>query len=1474
MATFDEFYAAMNPDSGIRGNDFEQKFLPWFLRTDPEWKSQISQLWLWKDYPHHWGRDCGIDLVFRDTNGKDWAVQAKCVHPDREITKAEIDSFFSESSDKHIHGRLLIATTDRIGRNARQVIERQEKQVVLFLLDNFRKSEVEFPASLQTLLKGKRKDPWKPLPHQKRAIRDVVSGLSESARGQLIMACGTGKTLTSLWVKENLECEVTLVLVPSLSLLSQTLREWTANTSIPFKWLCVCSDATVANQDDEWVTHTSDIGVPVTGDVKEIKSFLRTGGSKVIFSTYQSSPLIAEAQKDRKIPAFNLVLADEAHRCAGKVSEAFGCVLDPKRIRADKLLFMTATPRILSGETKTAAEGRDIEVASMDDSAVFGDVLHKFTFSQAIEEGRLSDYRVEIVVVNDPLIKSQIQNRDLLRTSNGIELDAQTLASHIALAKATKKYDLRRVISFHGRVAGAKQFAADHTEVLGWVRKADRPSGTTTADYVSGDMSSGDRNTKLNRLRHLEPDERGILSNARCLSEGVDVPSLDGVAFIDPRTSQVDIVQAVGRAIRKSEGKTHGTIIIPVFIDDGENEEEALEASSFKPIWDVVNALKSHDDDLAQELDQLRISLGRSEVIGRGGLQKIVFDLPKFCSQSFADGLRTRLVERTTSSWMFWYGLLQEFVKKNGSARVLMTFKTKDGFTLGSWVITQRAKKDSLSAERRNLLESSCEDWSWDVFTDKWNEAFAHLQEFVKQNGSARVPKPFKTKGGFALGGWVRHQRHIMDSLSTERRKLLETSCKDWSWNARTDQWDEGFEQLKQYVKKNGSTRVPQSFETKDGFTLGNWVGKQRAKKDSLSAERRNLLESSCKDWSWDARTDQWNENFERLREFVKKNGSAMVPSSFKAKGGFRLGSWVVVQRHNKDSLSAERRNLLESLCKDWSWDALADQWNESFEQLKQYVKKNGSARVPQRFKTKGGFRLGSWVVVQRHRKDSLSAERRNLLESSCKDWSWDARTDQWNENFERLREFVKKNGSAMVPSSFKAKGGFRLGSWVVVQRHNKDSLSAERSNLLESSCEDWSWNTRTDQWNEAFAHLQEFVKQNGSARMRQRSKTKDGFPIGMWVYNQKITKDSLSAEKRKMIETSCKDWSWGTHTDQWDEGFEQLKQYVKKNGSARVLMTFKTKDGFTLGSWVITQRAKKDSLSAERRNLLESSCEDWSWDVFTDKWNEAFAHLQEFVKQNGSTRVPSSFKTKDGFGLGAWVGNQRRNKDSLSAEQRNLLESSCKDWTWDAQTDKWNEGFASLQEFVKKTGSARVPHTFKNKDGFTLGIWVGNQRRNKDSLSAEQRNFLESSCKDWTWNALTDKWVAGFASLQAFVKTHGSSKVPQRFKAKDGFSLGQWVATQRNTKDLKSVERRKLLESLKGWSWDTLTDKWNEAFAHLQEFVKQNGSTRVPQRFKTKDGFALGQWVGKQRGSKDSLSPERRKLLESLKGWAWDARS
>jgi superfamily II DNA or RNA helicase len=1264
MATFDQFYASMDPDKNVRGDQFEKSFVPWFLKTDPNWKSLVDpdKIWLWDDYPKRWGRDCGIDLVFQDKNGKHWAVQSKCFHPENSIPKNEINKFFSESNDKRIYGRVLIATTDRISDNAKQMIERQEKQVVCFLLDNFRKSEVEFPGSLKDLNKGKRKEPRTPRKHQDRAIRDVVCGLQKARMGQLIMACGTGKTLTSLWIKEELEAQQVLVLVPSLSLLSQTLREWSAAAKTPFKWLCVCSDESVAKQDrteDSWFTHAADIGVPVTGDVKEIKSFLRSAGAKVVFSTYQSSPLIAAAQRDRKIPAFDIAFADEAHRCAGNVSEAFSCVLDSKRIRSDKVLFMTATPRILSKQTKSKAEGRDTEIVSMDDPQVFGEVLHQLKFSQAIDQDLLSDYRVVIVGVDHPTVQERIQNRKLLRTSNGVKLDAETLATHVALAKAVKDYNLHRVISFHSRVAGAKSFAQDHTEVLEWMLPKDRPNGTTITDFVSGDMNSGDRNTKINRLRHLGEGERGILSNARCLSEGVDVPSLDGVAFIDPRKSQVDIVQAVGRAIRKSDGKTHGTILIPVFIDEHEDETEALESSRFKPIWDVVNALRSHDDDLAHELDSLRTELGKRKSIGASsrGLKKIVFDLPEMCEQSFVDGLRTRLVEQTTASWMFWYGLLQDYAEEYGDARPSQRVKFK-GCSLGVWVQKQRQNIDSHSKERRQLLES-LKGWSWDLLTDQWNEGFERLKAYAAKNDHARPALGFKTKDGFTLRVWVSTQRNTKDSLSPERIALLE-SLKGWSWDLLTDQWNEGFERLKAYAAKNDHASPSQDFKTPDGFALGIWVSNKRTGKNSLTPENKQLLEN-LKGWSWDPNTDKWNEGFERLKAYAEKIGNARTPNGFRT-DGFPLGTWVGTQRTNKDSLTSKKKQLLESLT-GWSWDLLADKWDEGFKRLKAYETKNGNARPKNSFKKIDGFALPRWVATQRTNKDSLTLERIALLES-LKGWSWDPYTDQWNEGFERLKAYAAKNDHAR-PEKRCDSDGFPLGQWIGTQRTNKDSLSSERKRLLEN-LKGWSWDPIADQWNDGFERIKAYAEETGAGSPPQRFST-HGFAVGKWVCFQRKNKDNLTPERIALLE-SLKGWSWDPYTDQWNDGFERLKAYAAKNDHSRPALGFKTKDGFNVGQWVSRQRKNKDTLTAERIALLES-LKGWSWDLLTDQWNEGFERLKAYAEETGAGSPPQRFSTH-GFAVGRWVHTQLKNKDKLTKERKRLLES-LPGWVWSVSTKK-----------------------------------------------------------------------------------------------------------------------------------------------------------------------------------------------------------
>ena len=385
MASFSEFLATFDPDSGKRGKQFEH-FVKWFLKNDPEWATQVDEVWLWNDYPGQWGRDCGIDLVFKDKNGGTWAVQAKCYSPNYEITKSDVDKFLSESNRKEINHRLLIATTDRIGPNARQVLDGQEKPVVRYHLTHFESAAVDYPDSLERLSVGKRKPPPEPRPHQIEAIDNVISGFRTADRGQLVMACGTGKTFVCLWVKERLKAKRTLVLVPSLGLLSQILNDWTFAAREQFDALCVCSDQTVnRREEDEAISLVSDLPFPVSSDVTEIAHFLKQDSDQVIFSTYQSSPLIAQAQKNHDAPHFDLVIADEAHRCAGKSDTVFGTVLDDRLIKSERRLFATATPRVYKTGLKKAAEEFGVEVVDMNDEKSFGKRFHTLTFGEAIK---------------------------------------------------------------------------------------------------------------------------------------------------------------------------------------------------------------------------------------------------------------------------------------------------------------------------------------------------------------------------------------------------------------------------------------------------------------------------------------------------------------------------------------------------------------------------------------------------------------------------------------------------------------------------------------------------------------------------------------------------------------------------------------------------------------------------------------------------------------------------------------------------------------------------------------------------------------------------------------------------------------------------------------------------------------------------------------------------------------------------------
>ena len=431
-------------------------------------------------------------------------------------------------------------------------------------------------------------------------------------------------------IKEALNAHTALVLLPSLSLLSQTMREWAWAGNTDFEILNVCSDKSVGKKTEDM--EPSDAPFPVTSEVSEIAKFLKKSGPKVLFCTYQSSELIAEAQLDPAVPTFDLAVADEAHRCAGKADSGFATILDGDKIRADKRLFTTATPRYFGKAIKDAAKAKDLAVVGMDNEEVFGPVVHKLSFGEAIQRELLTDYQVVIVGVDKPMVKQWIEGYEIVATNPDEHTDARTLAAKIGLIKAIKDYDLKRVISFHTYVKSAKKFSEELIDVVDLIDPAQRPKGDFLADYVSGKMKAGDRKEKIDRLEVLEGYDRGVLTNARCLAEGVDVPSLDGVAVIDPRGSQVEIIQAVGRAIRKVRGakvQKKGTIVLPVFIEDGDDHETAIEASNFKPVWDVLKALRAHDEVLADTLDHYRTNMAKNDSQSHKKISdKIIFDLP------------------------------------------------------------------------------------------------------------------------------------------------------------------------------------------------------------------------------------------------------------------------------------------------------------------------------------------------------------------------------------------------------------------------------------------------------------------------------------------------------------------------------------------------------------------------------------------------------------------------------------------------------------------------------------------------------------------------------------------------------------------------------------------------------------------------------------------------------------------------------
>jgi predicted helicase len=529
------------PSEQQRGEVFEE-FCKAFFLLDPVF--QFKEVYRQHEIPpslrEYLGypgvKDIGIDGIGVTLAGKVFAYQAKFrSNRDSVPTLRELSTFFTVS-DK-ADWRITITNAN----NLPPAINERVRQSRI-LADRFDNLDPDFFSRLTQYLEENRVvAPAKKTPHitQQEAIGSALSHYATHTRGQLILPCGAGKTLASLWITEKLGGKLILVMVPSLTLLSQTLREWAANTSLhPFRYLCVCSDTTVDLGNDAPIEHLYEVEMPVTTEYETILQFFSHNKSPttIVFSTYQSSKVLSQAVRDAGV-VFDIGIFDEAHRTTGTKVGTWSMALDDDKIPVKRRIFMTATPRIYAPHITKKAKEKDIEICSMDDHAIYGTPFYEIGFKDAIDRGHITDCKVVVICVTDSEVKTLIEQGGRVIVDAAHEWDARAFAKRVALVKGIRAYGLNKIFTFHGKVDGAKAFTDERTpygirNVFHIVLPQDIPENSLKLFHVNGTMSSGRRNSLM---REFEKSHTGIMSNARCLTEGVNVPVVDTVAFIDPK---------------------------------------------------------------------------------------------------------------------------------------------------------------------------------------------------------------------------------------------------------------------------------------------------------------------------------------------------------------------------------------------------------------------------------------------------------------------------------------------------------------------------------------------------------------------------------------------------------------------------------------------------------------------------------------------------------------------------------------------------------------------------------------------------------------------------------------------------------------------------------------------------------------------------------------------------------------------------
>lgn len=888
-------------------------------------------------------------------------------------------------------------------------------------------------------------DPW---PHQLEAVAAVTLALRDGGRCQVSMATASGKTHVALWSANALGAERVLVLVPSLGLVAQTADIWATDA----RWaaarsLAVCSD-------------TGELDLEATTDPEVVRAFMTGPGPALVFATYQSSAVLADAGT-----GFDLVVADEAHHLAGASDKAFAPVLRGE-IPTYATLYMTATPRLFRRRG-------DVELVGMGDDA-FGPRVFDFPLSDAVAAGVVADYRVIVAAVDRDVFER------VARLPEMAGIDPNLLAGAIAVVRAMGEMRLGSCVSFHTRVERARSFA----QLIGAVADAlgtERPPGHGWSGFVHGGASVRIRRRLLARLG--DPRSWGVLANAKALGEGVDLPALDAVAIVDPRNSETDVMQATGRALRRPTSAKVGTVLLPVLLTGDPDPTDPLagcDRRSVDLVAGVLRALRSHDNELASRLDHTRRCLGARVRVGadfgatmrrraaRGLLgSRVELHVPGGATGAIAGAMALHLIREATPSWDEAHARLLAHVAEHGAVPSQTTTVPDDTgtFALGAWCTVQRTlrRRGLLAAGRVAALETVA-GWAWEPRDEGWWDKLDALRDYMTHHG--HDPKQAEQWRGVYVGRFLNscraartdHDGHWLDQFP-DRIAALE-AIPGFVWNTKDARWAVSFAKLVRWAAEHGHA-TPSQGDTVDGQDIGKWTNKQRTRirDGSLSAERIARLRAlpGWVDSYHDIGDALFEEGLLHLVAFEQRHGRQ--PRGSETYAGFAVGRWVIEQRarwaERRSNMTAAKARRLEAV-PGWTWNTNDAQWEDGLAELEAFAAAHHMPGRPLRIPQ---GRLSSWATTRRmeHSRGRLAADRVAALEG-VPGWVW----NMWDAKVEAaiaaVGAWLEREGP-VDPVHAHHENGVPVRAWVLRWRRERATgdLDPELARELQALV-GWSW--------------------------------------------------------------------------------------------------------------------------------------------------------------------------------------------------------------------------------------------------------------------------------------------------------------------------------------------------------------------------------------------------------------------------------